>query len=211
MIIRVYLRASTIEQDNDRAKETIDRFLDSYQLKADIYYKENISGTKFERPELMKLIDDSSHGDILIVEQIDRLTRLTAKEWNQLKAMISAKGINIVSLDLPTSFESLKKDNGLMAKEITSIVNNMMIDILATTARKDYEDMKRRQAEGIARAKLEGKYTGRVRSKEMIKKCEEAMNLISKNGLTKKQASKLTGIGLATLYRYQSELNKKLK
>lgn len=179
-MIRVYLRASTIEQDNERAKDTIDSFLSGYQVKADVYYKETISGTKLERPELMQLINDSSDGDILVVEQIDRLTRLTMSEWDKLKGMIKAKGMNVVSLDLPTSHSFLVNDGSSLTSEINSIVNNMLMDILATTARKDYEDMRRRQAEGIARAKAEGKYLGRRRNPNTIKKCKSVLDKLHK-------------------------------
>jgi DNA invertase Pin-like site-specific DNA recombinase len=40
-------------------------------------------------------------------------------------------------------------------------INGMMLDMLAAIARKDYEDRRRRQAEGIAKVKAEGGYTGR--------------------------------------------------
>ena len=40
-------------------------------------------------------------------------------------------------------------------------INSMMLDMLATIARKDYEDRRRRQAEGIAKARSDGKYRGR--------------------------------------------------
>jgi hypothetical protein len=40
-------------------------------------------------------------------------------------------------------------------------INGMMLDMLAAIARKDYEDRRRRQAEGQAKAKAEGKYRGR--------------------------------------------------
>jgi DNA invertase Pin-like site-specific DNA recombinase len=40
-------------------------------------------------------------------------------------------------------------------------VNAMMLDVLAAVARKDYEDRRRRQAQGIVKAKAEGRYRGR--------------------------------------------------
>lgn len=49
------------------------------------YYREHISGTKLERPELSRLLSDSQQGDILLVEQIDRLTRLNNTDWLKLK------------------------------------------------------------------------------------------------------------------------------
>lgn len=50
------------------------------------YYRENISGTKLDRPELGRLLMDSHRNDILLVEQIDRLTRLSNSDWRTLKS-----------------------------------------------------------------------------------------------------------------------------
>ncbi|WP_067587330.1 recombinase family protein [Endozoicomonas ascidiicola] len=78
----------------------------------------------------------------------------------------------------------------------------MLLDILALTARKDYEDRKRRQAEGIEKAKAAGKFTGRKQSQTTIDKCEKALRLIKDNNLSKEQATKLAGVRIAALYRY---------
>ncbi len=55
-----------------------------YLQQAPNYYREHISGTKLERPELSRLLSDSQQGDILLVEQIDRLTRLNNTDWLKL-------------------------------------------------------------------------------------------------------------------------------
>lgn len=204
-MIRVYLRASTAEQNAERAKETIDTFLTSHNQVADCYYVENESGTKLKRPELMKLLSDSKAGDILVIEQVDRLTRLTSEDWKTLKREIEDKGIHIVSLDLPTSWIVLTQgnSNGLV-NDILIHVNNLLLEILATTARKDQVDRKRRQAEGIAIAQAAGKYRGKPQSSATIRKCEEAKALIER-GYKKEDAAKLSKIGVATLYRYLKE------
>ena len=49
------------------------------------FYVENVSGATLHRPELMKLIADSGEGDIVLVEQIDRLARLKQNDWDSLK------------------------------------------------------------------------------------------------------------------------------
>lgn len=76
MLIRAYLRASTSEQDAQRAKEELKAFGAKFGSRIAGYYIENQSGTKLERPELNKLIDDSEIGDVLLIEKMDRLTRL---------------------------------------------------------------------------------------------------------------------------------------
>ncbi|WP_245688447.1 recombinase family protein [Vibrio sonorensis] len=71
------------------------------------YYTENESGTQLARPELGRLLLDSHKDDILLVEQIDRLTRLSNEDWATLKRQIDERGLKIVSLDVPTSWEVL--------------------------------------------------------------------------------------------------------
>mgnify|MGYP002769367178 FL=1 len=68
---------------------------------------ENISGTKLDRPELGRLLMDSHRNDILLVEQIDRLTRLSNSDWITLKKQIEQHELRIVSLDVPTSWQAL--------------------------------------------------------------------------------------------------------
>ncbi|MDP1172101.1 recombinase family protein, partial [Klebsiella pneumoniae] len=65
------------------------------------WYTENVSGTKAERSELMRLLSDSGPGDVLLIEQVDRLTRLTRDDWETLKTAIQRAGVRVVSLDLP--------------------------------------------------------------------------------------------------------------
>lgn len=206
MKIFAYLRASTKNQDATRAKETMANFLkDSNHIVAD-WFTENESGTKLHRPELMRLLENAEKGDVLFVEQVDRLTRLTADDWRQLKRAIEDKQIHLVSMDLPTSQLILKQDKKSLVDDILVHVNNLLLDILATTARKDYEDRRRRQAEGIKKAKESGKFKGRKQSEETIKKCQRALEL-SDSGSTKIEAAKAVGIGVATLYRYIKESN----
>lgn len=89
MFIRAYLRASTEDQFADRAKEMLEQFVQERGHKIASYYRENISGTKLDRPELGRLLMDSHRNDILLVEQIDRLTRLSNSDWMTLKSKSS--------------------------------------------------------------------------------------------------------------------------
>ena len=160
MLTRAYLRASTDEQDATRAKDLVEAFAVEHGLSIAGAYVENESGAKLARPELFRLIGDSKPGDVLLVEQVDRLSRLTNGDWLKLRAELDAKQIRVVALDLPTSW-TLVGEGDDFTRRMFDAVNAMMLDVLAAVARKDYEDRRRRQTQGQAKAKAERKYRGR--------------------------------------------------
>ena len=164
--LRAYLRASTTEQDASRAKGALDAFADERGLQIASYYVENESGASLQRPELFRLLADCRPGDILLTEQVDRLSRLTSSDWERLKAEIAAKGVRVVTLDLPTSWAMATGKPDDFTGRMFAAINAMMLDMLAAVARKDYEDRRRRQAEGIANAKTAGAYRGRPEDTE---------------------------------------------
>ena len=160
MFVRAYLRASTGEQDAHRARARLDAFADEHEFSIAARYVENESGAKLARPELFRLLADCAPGDVLLTEQVDRLSRLTEPDWRQLRAEIEAKQVRIVALDLPTSW-GLAAPSDDFTRRMSAAVNAMMLDVLAAVARKDYEGRRRRQAEGTAKAKAAGLYKGR--------------------------------------------------
>ena len=159
--IYAYLRASTKEQDANRGKKVLEDFSKNVSRYISGWFAENESGATLKRPELFRLLEIAQQGDILLIEQVDRISRLNAQDWELLKAMITTKGIAIVALDLPTSYQFMKMDADNFTQRMLVAINSMMLDMLAAVARKDYEDRRRRQAEGIEKAKKIGKYKGR--------------------------------------------------
>jgi DNA invertase Pin-like site-specific DNA recombinase len=97
---------------------------------------------------------------VLLVEQVDRLSRLAGRDWRKLRAEIDAKQVRVVALDLPTSWQ-MTSTGDEFTRRMFAAINAMLLDMLAAVARKDYEDRRRRQSQGIAKAKREGKYRGR--------------------------------------------------
>ena len=161
MFVRAYLRASTSEQDASRAKGQLRAFAMERGLKVACCYLENDSGAKLDRPELFRLLADSEPGDILLVEQVDRLSRLKAADWERLKAELTARRVRVVALDLPTSWIMATHSTDEFTGRMSEAINGMLLDMLAAVARKDYDDRRRRQAQGQAKAKADGKYRGR--------------------------------------------------
>ena len=166
-----YLRASTKEQDASRAKDALKRFATEHELLISAFFEENESGAKLQRPELFRLLEIAQKGDIVLVEQIDRISRLKDNDWNSLKSIIKAKGLRVVSLDLPTSHQFAVVNDEFTGRMLSAI-NDLMLDMLAAIARKDYEDRRRRQKEGITKAKVEGRYPGRPHDLELHQKIE---------------------------------------
>jgi DNA invertase Pin-like site-specific DNA recombinase len=98
----------------------------------------------------------------LLTEQIDRLSRLNAADWERLRAELTARQVHIVSIDLPTSWAMAttgKPDD--FTSRMFEAINNMLLDMLAAISRKDYEDRRRRQMQGIERSRAAGKFRGR--------------------------------------------------
>ena len=155
-----YLRASTNEQDVSRARAPLLAFAAEQGLTVDAWFTENESGATLQRPELFRLLDIARTDDVLLVEQVDRLSRLNSNDWERLQGLIKSKGVRVVALDLPTSHQLLHTGDEF-TNRILGAINGMMLDMLAAIARKDYEDRRRRQRQGIAKAKAEGRYRGR--------------------------------------------------
>jgi len=110
---------------------------------------------------------DSRRNDILLVEQIDRLTRLSNSDWMTLKKQIEQHELRIVSLDVPTSWQALSDKDPSQADPITraviTAINNMLIDLMAAIlmSHKDWLSRSQRQKQGIERAHTLGKYRGK--------------------------------------------------
>ncbi|EPU9339724.1 recombinase family protein, partial [Salmonella enterica subsp. enterica serovar Infantis] len=83
-------------------------------------------------------------------------------------------------------------------RSMLKAVNGMMLDMLAAIARKDYEDRRRRQAEGIRKAKAEGRYRGRVadaQKHELIR----TPRLV--HGKSLRETARLAGVSKMTVIR----------
>lgn len=197
MHIRAYLRASTKDQNAQRAEDELRAFAAERGWKIVATYVENESGTLLKRPQLFRLLADSSPGDVLLVEQVDRLSRLDASDWEKLRAELRARQVLVVALDLPTSWMMLKNERDEIHSRIFDAINNMMLDVLAAIARKDYDDRRRRQQQGIAAAKAQGLYRGRPENKER----NEAILAMLRKGHKWEMISKATGCSTSTIAR----------
>ena len=193
MTVRIYVRASTKDQDAERALNDLIQFGKGYES-THVAYIENFSGTKLNRPQLSLLLRESQNGDILLVESVDRLSRLDQSDFEILKQQIKAKGLRLIVADLPTTHAQ----NSGMTGEILNVINSMLIDLLATMAKLDNDKRRERIKQGLERS-------GYVPSgkKANIAKHERIKQLLDTGHMTKEEIAKAVDVGIATVYRVQ--------
>lgn len=195
MNTRIYLRASTKDQDAERALQILQDLNQNLNLGKTIVYVENYSGTKLDRPELNKLLSEANQGDTLLVESIDRLSRLTQQDFQELKRRIQEKGLRLIVADLPTTYQMIQTSDSI-TNSILDLINNMLIDLLATMARLDNEKRIERIKQGLARSGY--KPTGKKANEAKHKRIKE---LLAAGNMTKEEIAKAVNCGVATVYR----------
>ena len=195
MTVRIYVRASTKDQDAERALSDLIKFSNDYGSEY-IEYIENESGTKLNRPILTKLLNESNQGDILLVESVDRLSRLEQSDLEILKQQIRGKGLRLVVADLPTTHVV----NTGMTGEILNVINSMLIDLLATMAKLDNDKRRERIKQGLERSGY--KPTGK---KANTAKHTRIKQLLDAGDMTKEEIAKAVGVGVATVYRVKAQ------
>lgn len=198
MTVRIYVRASTKEQDAERALDDLVMFSKDY---GDSYiaYVENHTGTKLNRPKLNKLLEESNDGDVLLVESVDRLSRLTQDDFSTLKQRIKDKGLRLVVHDIPTT-HAISKSTDDTAGQVLKVINDMLIDLLATMARLDNDKRKERIKQGLARSGY--KPSGKKANEEKHKRILE---LAASGTMTKEEIANAVKVGIATVYRVLKE------
>ena len=139
----------------------------------------------------------------MLVESIDRLTRLSPDDWKTLVASINEKGISVVSLDLPTShltFGSFPSDDFM--RSILSAINNMLLEILAASAYKEYRERERKQKEGIVKAQQKGLYHGRQPDLE----AHDRIASFTEAGFSINKTAEAVGVSRSTVIRVRKKL-----
>lgn len=183
-----YARVSTKEQNEARQLQSMK---DSGVEKI---YMDKQSGKDFERPQYQKMISELKEGDVVVLHSLDRLGRnydCIIEEWHRITKEIKA---DIVVLDMPL-LDTTTRGNDLTGK----FVSDMVLQILSYVAANERENIRKRQAEGIAIAKAQGKYKG-GKKKEIDKDIYEENLAKYKSGeITKIQFADALGVSRPTL------------
>ena len=151
-----YARVSSREQNLDRQLDA----LRAFGVEDGAVYADKASGKDFERPAWHRLMGELRPGDVLAVKSIDRLGRDYAEILDVWRDVTKARGVFVVVLDMPV-LDTREERDGITGVLIADIV----LQLLSYVAQIGRENIRQRQAEGIAAAKARGVSFGRPRKK----------------------------------------------
>ncbi len=151
MNIYGYIRVSSTEQNETRQQIAMDRLA----VPRKNIYLDKQSGKDFARPNYMKMVKKLRRNDLLYIKSIDRLGRNYKEVQEQWRILTKEKGVDICVIDMPLLDTRTAKD--LMGTFIADLV----LQILSFVAESERDNIRQRQAEGIAAAKARGVRFGR--------------------------------------------------
>lgn len=161
------------------------------------------SGKDFERPQYKKLVRQLKKDDLLYIKSIDRLGRNYGEILDQWHILTKEKGIDIVVLDMPLLDTRRGKD--LMGTFLSDIV----LQVLSFVAENERANIRQRQAEGIAAAKVKGIRFGRP-PRPLPDNYHDAYQRWKAGKITGTAAAKECGMPLST-FRYRAVIYEKAK
>lgn len=146
-----YIRVSSTDQNEGRQLAA----LHACKIPKNNLYFDKLSGKSFNRPQYKRLLKRLRPGDTLYLLSIDRLGRNYEEVQEQWRLLTKEKGVDICVLDMPLL--DTRRDKDLMGTFIADLV----LQILSFVAQNERENIKKRQAQGIAAAKARGVQFGR--------------------------------------------------
>ncbi len=185
-----YVRVSNLDQNEARQMLA----LRERQVPRQNIYVDKQSGKDFDRPQYRRLVGRLTPGDLLYILSIDRLGRNYEEIQNQWRILTKEKGVDIVVLDMPLLDTRLNKD--LMGTFIADLV----LQILSFVAQSERENIRKRQAQGIAAARARGVRFGRP-EKAVPANFGATVRAWEKGQISIMQAIARCGMSEATFYR----------
>lgn len=189
-----YVRVSTKDQNESRQIVAMKNFgIDQKHI-----FIDKQSGKDFDRPQYKRLFKMLNPGDVIVIKSIDRLGRNYDEIIEQWKIITKEKKSDIVVLDMPIL--DTRQTYNLAGKLISDIV----LQLLSYVAETERENIRQRQAEGIAAAKANGVRFGRP-PRKLPKEFYEAFNAWKSGGITCTEAANRCNMPIST-FRYRCEI-----
>ena len=176
-----YARVSTEEQNLDRQLDSLK------EAGCEKIFKEKITGTKKDRPELDKLMEHLREGDLIIISDLTRLSR-SVKDLFSLVDQIEKKGANIKSL----------KESWM---DTSTPQGKLMFTIFAGISQFERVLISQRTLEGLAAARSRGRNGGRPKKDE--KALILALKMYQEKAYSISEITKATGVSKTTIYKYK--------
>ena len=191
-----YVRVSSLDQNEDRQLIALrEKLVDPKQT-----FIDKQSGKDFDRPQYKKMLKKLKPGDLLYVLSIDRLGRNYEEIQRQWRVLTKDIGIDICVIDMPLLDTRNGKD--LMGTFIADLV----LQILSFVAAQERENIRQRQAQGIAAARARGVHLGRPVF-PVPDNFEATLKEWEAGKITLAEAQKRLGMTETTFYRRRREYN----
>ncbi len=185
-----YVRVSAKDQNEARQLSAMREF----GVSEEHIVIEKMSGKDFQRPRYQRLVRNLREGDVLAVKSIDRLGRNYEEILEQWTAITKKRKAAIVVLDMPL----LDTRQG---RDLTgTLISDIVLQLLSYVAQTERENIRLRQAEGIAEAKARGVRFGRSRI-ETPEGFEELARQWRAGGISSRRAAERLGISHSTFLR----------
>ncbi|MCC8139688.1 MAG: recombinase family protein [Lachnospiraceae bacterium] len=193
-----YVRVSTKYQNEDRQMIAMQEM----QIPREHIFMDKQSGKDFDRPEYQELLRRLEPEDLLYVKSIDRLGRNYEEILEQWRILTKEKGSDVVVIDMPLLDTRRGKD--LLGTFIADIV----LQLLSFVAENERSNIRQRQAEGIAAARLRGVRFGRPQ-KEAPEDFAQIVCAWEEKRLSFEEAVEYSGLSESTFYRRLREFRHK--
>ena len=190
MTIYGYMRVSSKDQNEDRQQDA----LAQYDIPINNVYMDKISGKDFKRPAYRKLMRRLKPDDVLVVKSIDRLGRNYKEIMEQWRIITKEKMADIKVIDTPLLDTTYCKDL------LGTFIADLVLSVMSYTAQMERDNIRQRQAEGIASAKSRGVDFGRP----YLGKPDNfdfQYELLCDGEITAMEMARNCGISRSTLYR----------
>lgn len=190
-----YARVSSRDQNADRQIDALRAFpLDDGRIYVDHY-----SGADFNRPQYRVLTRRLASGDVLVVTSIDRLGRNYEEILSQWRELTHERGVDIVVLDMPLLDTRASPD---VSQDVAhTFISDLLLQLLSYVAQVERENIKRRQAEGIAAARARGTRFGRP-SKRRPEGSEDVLRDVRRRLISKREAACRLNVSRSTLDKW---------
>ncbi len=151
-----YARVSARDQNLDRQLDALKEF----GINRDDIFMDKASGKDFARPEYQRLLYTLQPEDVVVIKSIDRLGRNYDEILEHWRQLVKERGVAIVVLDMPL-LDTRNNRDGLT----NVLISDIVLQLLSYVAQMERENIKQRQAEGIAAAQARGVRFGRPKKK----------------------------------------------
>ncbi|MBQ8618683.1 MAG: recombinase family protein [Clostridia bacterium] len=190
-----YARVSSTDQNEDR------QLIALHQAGVDdkFIFIDKQSGKDFNRPQYQKLLRKLKAGDLLYIKSIDRLGRNYEEIQVQWRILTKEKGVDICVIDMPLLDTRRGKDL------VGTFLSDIVLQVLSFVAENERNNIRQRQAEGIAAARARGVHLGRP-VKEAPADFERIVQAWEKKEITMVEAMQMTGMSETTFYRRRREM-----